>query len=72
MVGVHAAFTCTDETLEAAAQLANEYNTGVHIHVAEGPDDIGAEKRIKQIRERSVAHCSWRAFARTHCRNNCA
>jgi len=48
MVGVHAAFTCTDETLEAAAQLANEYNTGVHIHVAEGPDDIGAEKRLKQ------------------------
>ena len=47
MVGVHAAFTCTDETLEAASRLANKFNTGVHVHVAEGPDDIGAEKRLQ-------------------------
>ena len=38
MVGVHAAFTCTDETLEAAAGLARDLGVGVHIHVAEGPD----------------------------------
>ena len=36
MVGVHAAFTCRDETLAAAAELATELGVGVHIHVAEG------------------------------------
>ena len=42
MVGVHAAFTCTPDTLAAAAQLADDYNVGVHIHVAEGPPDTSA------------------------------
>src|SRR5687768_9383403 len=42
MVGVHAAFTCTDGTLEAAAGLARDLGVGVHIHVAEGPEDAGA------------------------------
>ena len=42
MVGVHAAFTCTDETLEAAAGLAADLGVGVHIHVAEGPADADA------------------------------
>ena len=36
MVGVHAAFTCSDETLDAAADLAADLGVGVHIHVAEG------------------------------------
>ena len=40
LVGVHAAFTCSDQTLEAAAALAREHHVGVHIHVAEGPDDV--------------------------------
>jgi cytosine/adenosine deaminase-related metal-dependent hydrolase len=35
MVGVHAAFTCSDETLNAAANMAKRLNVGVHIHVAE-------------------------------------
>ena len=39
LVGVHAAFTCSDETLDAAAGLAAELGVGVHIHVAEGPED---------------------------------
>ena len=38
MVGVHAAFTCSDDTLAAAAELATRHGVGVHIHVAEGPD----------------------------------
>jgi cytosine/adenosine deaminase-related metal-dependent hydrolase len=46
LVGVHAAFTCSDETLEAAAALADEYGVGVHIHVAEGPGDAGAPERL--------------------------
>ncbi|MFM8863191.1 MAG: amidohydrolase family protein [Acidimicrobiia bacterium] len=45
-VGVHAAFTCTDETLEAAAGLAADLDVGVHIHVAEGLDDIDAPRRL--------------------------
>ena len=32
LVSVHAAFTCSDETLQGAAALADEYNVGVHIH----------------------------------------
>lgn len=46
MVGVHAAFTCTDATLEAAAGLASDHGVGVHIHVAEGPDDVDSGVRL--------------------------
>ena len=49
MVGVHASFTCTDETLESAAALAETLNTGVHIHVAEGPDDKDAGARLQHL-----------------------
>lgn len=45
-VGVHAAFTCSDATLEAAAGLAADLGVGVHIHVAEGIDDIDAPVRL--------------------------
>ena len=33
LVGIHASFTCTDESLEAAAGLAEDLGVGVHIHV---------------------------------------
>jgi cytosine/adenosine deaminase-related metal-dependent hydrolase len=46
MVGIHAAFTCTDDTLVAAADLAVRHGVGVHVHVAEGPDDVGAAERL--------------------------
>lgn len=46
LVGIHAAFTCSDETLEAAAGLAEDLGVGVHIHVAEGIGDIDAPGRI--------------------------
>jgi hypothetical protein len=49
MVGVHAAFTCTDDTLAAAAELAVRHGVGVHIHVAEGPDDVGAAERLAEL-----------------------
>lgn len=45
-VGIHAAFTCSDDTLEAAAGLAADLGVGVHIHVAEGLDDIDAPRRL--------------------------
>ena len=49
MVGVHAAFTCTDDTLAAAAELAGRHGVGVHIHVAEGPGDVDAADRIRDL-----------------------
>ncbi len=35
LVGLHASFTLTQKTLVRAAKLAQKYNTGVHVHVAE-------------------------------------
>ena len=49
MVGVHAAFTCSDETLHSAHALAKKFNTGVHIHVAEGSDDKDAGARLENL-----------------------
>ena len=49
LVGVHAAFTCSDATLEAAAGLAADLGVGVHIHVAEGPDDHAAGERLERL-----------------------
>ncbi len=59
LVGIHAAFTCSDETLEAAAALANELGVGVHIHVCEGPEDAGAPERIENLTRDNwlLAHC---------------
>jgi hypothetical protein len=45
-VGIHAAFTCSDGTLEAAAGLAEELGVGVHVHVAEGIGDVDAPARL--------------------------
>ena len=45
-VGVHASFTCTNDTLAAAADLARRHGVGVHIHVAEGPPDADAAQRL--------------------------
>lgn len=39
LVGAHAAFTLSDASLRACVELAEEYATGVHIHVAEDPCD---------------------------------
>jgi cytosine/adenosine deaminase-related metal-dependent hydrolase len=49
MVGIHAAFTCTDDTLTTAAALAADLGVGVHIHVAEGPEDDGAGERLAAL-----------------------
>ncbi|MDE0927852.1 MAG: amidohydrolase family protein [Acidimicrobiales bacterium] len=49
MVGVHAAFTCSDETLQAAADLALRHQVGVHIHVGEGTDDHDAAQRLAPL-----------------------
>ena len=59
MVGVHAAFTCTDDTLHAAAGLAADLGVGVHIHVAEGPADADAGERLDTIARDDwhLVHC---------------
>ncbi|NVO03089.1 MAG: amidohydrolase family protein [Bacteroidetes bacterium] len=35
LVGLHASFTVNEKTLISAVNLANKYNSGLHIHVAE-------------------------------------
>src|SRR5262245_5699283 len=59
LVGVHAAFTCSDETLESAAGLARDLGVGVHIHVAEGPEDRGAGARLESVAadDWMLVHC---------------
>ena len=59
MVGVHAAFTCSDRTLEEAAALAEEFGVGVHIHLCEGPEDLEAPARVSALSRPSwlLAHC---------------
>ncbi len=48
-VGVHAAFTCSEATLEAAAGLAADHGAGVHVHVAEGAADRAAGARLERL-----------------------
>ncbi len=59
MVGIHAAFTCSDDTLTAAAGLAAELGAGMHIHVAEGVDDVGAGQRLEHLAAEDwlLVHC---------------
>ena len=46
MVGLHAAFTCSDETIAMAAEMARRFGVGVHVHVAEAIDDAQAAARL--------------------------
>jgi len=39
MLGLHASFTLTDETLRQASQVIQKYNLGIHIHLCEDPID---------------------------------
>ncbi len=41
MVGMHAAFTCSESTIDEAAGLADKHGVGVHVHVGEGVVDTG-------------------------------
>jgi cytosine/adenosine deaminase-related metal-dependent hydrolase len=45
MVGLHAAFTCGDDTIAAAAEMARAHGVGVHVHVAEGEVDTWQQLR---------------------------
>ena len=40
LVGAHAAFTLSDESLRMCAELMKEFKSGLHIHIAEGSCDV--------------------------------
>ncbi|HPS64571.1 MAG TPA: putative aminohydrolase SsnA [Ignavibacteria bacterium] len=52
LVGLHASFTLSDETLEKAATIGLENDIGFHIHIAEGESD--QEQCIKEHNLRVV------------------
>ena len=54
LVGLHASFTVGNDSLEKAAELAKKYNSGIHIHVAEGiyDQDHALENYGKRVVER--------------------
>ncbi|MEP7379747.1 MAG: amidohydrolase family protein, partial [Chloroflexota bacterium] len=61
MVGAHASFTLSDETLADCAALARDTRSGLHIHVAEDAIDAAAVTRLAAagaLNERTLAaHC---------------
>ncbi|HLA15987.1 MAG TPA: amidohydrolase family protein [Candidatus Limnocylindrales bacterium] len=59
LVGIHAAFTCEEATLERAAGLAADLGVGAHVHVCEGPEDAAAAVRLARYTTPSwlLAHC---------------
>ena len=59
LVGIHAAFTCSDETLQDAAGLGADLGVGVHVHVCEGPEDAAAPARLAGLTRDDwlLAHC---------------
>jgi cytosine/adenosine deaminase-related metal-dependent hydrolase len=40
VVGLHASFTVSDETICQSADLARDLGTVLHVHMAEGPEDL--------------------------------
>ncbi|MGO9079459.1 MAG: amidohydrolase family protein [Streptosporangiaceae bacterium] len=56
MMGAHASFTMSDETLAACADAARQAGTGIHVHVAEDAAD----------NRDAVARCGRTAAARLH------
>jgi len=44
-VGLHASFTCSDETLREAGELARELGSVLHVHVAEDRADVEDARR---------------------------
>ncbi len=46
MLGLHASFTLSDETLEQASTLVKEYGLGIHIHLCEDALDRALSKEV--------------------------
>ncbi|MDR3494487.1 MAG: amidohydrolase family protein [Ancalomicrobiaceae bacterium] len=45
LIGLHAGFTVSDDTIKAAADLAQRRGTAIHIHVAEDIEDVEDARR---------------------------
>src|SRR5208283_6030329 len=45
LVGLHASFTVSDDTIREAGALARELGTVVHVHVAEDRADVNDARR---------------------------
>jgi len=58
MVGAHASFTLSDESLEACSAVMKEFDAGLHIHVAEDRCDVDdAQSRFRMgVVERLAKH----------------
>jgi len=52
LVGLHASFTVSDNTIRKAVSLARETNSGIHIHVAEDKSD--QENCVKYYHKRVI------------------
>jgi cytosine/adenosine deaminase-related metal-dependent hydrolase len=52
MVGLHASFTVSDDTLAQCRLVAEKYGVGYHIHVAEGIEDL--EHATKHFGKRTI------------------
>ena len=48
MAGLHAGFTASDETIEAAADLARRRGAWLHVHAAEDGCDAGSFERLER------------------------
>ena len=70
LVGLHASFTLRDDSLNQAKEIMDEFQTGIHVHVAEGTvDGEDADKKYRStpiqrldrfglLNDKSVvAHC---------------
>jgi putative selenium metabolism protein SsnA len=70
MVGAHASFTLSDDTLDACAELAREAGAGVHIHVAEDAcdeDDSEARFRVRVAERLATTGILDRRALLAHC-----
>lgn len=56
LVGLHASFTIEDDTMLSAVELMNNFNSGIHIHVAE--DKYDQEHCLKNYKKRVVSRLS--------------
>ncbi len=64
LIGLHASFTCGDETLKKASELMRKYNGGIHIHVAEDNydqqhcKDYYGKKVVKRLKDFGLLNSS--------------
>ncbi|HVN49358.1 MAG TPA: putative aminohydrolase SsnA [Bacteroidota bacterium] len=49
LIGAHASFTLEDETLVQLGDLVTTYSSGIHIHVAEGIEDVQDANKNRTI-----------------------